>query len=150
MSLFLRSETGSVRKDKRIIADQLVAPSGIWTSSPTSWLHHLALRLHRRPVRCTIWHSDFVADQLVGLLGARFISQPTGQTVRRLGFIGSYAGGLPTMMGTPRYSDSSCKNSQLSWGLPWWSNFATTSWLVQICWPSSEPCCCDLGVPRWG
>jgi len=73
-------------------------------SSPTSWLHHLAFGLHRRPVGCTIWHSDFVADQLDGLLSAHFISQPTGQTARRLGFIVSYAGGLTTMLGTPQYS----------------------------------------------
>ena len=38
-------------------------------SSLTSWLHHLALGLHRRPVGCTSWHSDFIADQLVAPAG---------------------------------------------------------------------------------
>jgi len=55
-SMSLRSGTGSVRKDKRIII-WVVAPLGTQTSPPTNWSDRLVHRLHRRPVGWTIWCS---------------------------------------------------------------------------------------------
>ena len=60
---------------------------------------------------------DFIADQLVGLFDAHFhsgIHFTADQIARRFGFIDSYAGDLPAMLGTPRRLDSSCKSHQLS------------------------------------
>ena len=80
---------------------------------------------------------DFIADQLVGLFNAHFLSgihftanqlvgllgahhQPIGQIARLFGFIDSYAGDLPAMLGTPRRLDSSCKSPH-----PWRLDFPT-------------------------
>ena len=46
---------------------------------------------------------DFIADQLVGLFDAHFrsgIHFTADQIARRFGFIDSYAGDLPAMLGT--------------------------------------------------
>ena len=80
-----------------------------WSSS--GWSDHLSDRLHRQPTGLTTQHSlllsvHFIADQLVGLLIAWASSSAT--------------------LGTPRCSDSLCKRRQLSWGLPWWSDLATS------------------------
>ena len=74
------------------------------TSPPTNWSDCLALT----PAQ----HS--LCRRLVGW------------TAHRMGFIVSYVGGLPVTLGTHRCSDSSCKHRQLSWGLPWWSDLATS------------------------
>ena len=66
----------------------------------------------------------FTADQLVGLLGAHH--QPVGHIARHYGFIDGYAEDMPPMLGTPRRLDSSCKSRQLSLGLPWRLDFATS------------------------
>ena len=72
---------------------------------------------------------DFIIDQLVGLFDAHFrsgIHFTADQIACRFGFIDSYAGDLPAMLRTPRRLDSSCKSRQLSWGLPWRLDFATS------------------------
>jgi hypothetical protein len=52
---------------------------------------------------------------VIELLGAH---RPVGQITRRVGFIVSCAEGSPAELGTSRRLSSSCKNRQLSWGLP--------------------------------
>ena len=89
--------------DNMIIV-QVVRPPIRWTSLLTNWSECLALT----PSRCSI-HRRLV-----------------GWTAQRMGFIVSYAGGSPATLGTPRCLDSSCKRLQLSWGLPWWSDLATS------------------------
>ena len=60
------------------------------------------------------------------MLGARQISWGLHGIwiVRR--FIVSHAGGSPAKLGKTRCSDSSYKRHQLSWGIPWWSDLATS------------------------
>ena len=81
--------------DKMIIV-RVVRPPIRRTSSPTNWSECSALTPSRRSLR----------------------RRPVGWTAHRMGFIVSYAGGSPAMLGTSRCSDSSCKRRQLSWGLP--------------------------------
>jgi hypothetical protein len=98
---FLRLGTGSVGRTR---------------GSSSEWSDHLA--------------DGVTANQLVELFGPHFCSAftlpltswfdysvLTGQLVKLLGFIVSYAGGSPAMLGTPRRLDSSCKRRPLSWGL---------------------------------
>ena len=72
---------------------------------------------------------NFIANQLVGLFDAHFrsgIHFTADQIACRFGFIDSYAGDLPAMLRTSRRPDSSCKSRQLSCGLPWRLDFATS------------------------
>jgi hypothetical protein len=136
--------------------------------SSFGWSHHLVVGLRRWPTGRTVRLMDFIADQLVGLLGAHFYStltspprsvrwtarcsfhrRPVSQIAHRMGFIVSYVGGLPAMLGLLDVRIL-CAKVAISWGLPWRSNFATSRRSFQICWFGSEPCCRDLGVPRCG
>ena len=108
------------------------------TLSPTSWSDCSALTSTWRSRRCRpvgwVDRCSFLR-QLTGRIVRRFIVRNARarqlrwgllsvQIVRR--FIVSRAGGSLAELGTPRRLDSSCKRRQLTWGLPWWSDLATS------------------------
>ena len=83
----------------------------------------------RRPGGRTTYRMDFIANQLVGLLGTHscsvFTSPPTSWLdCSSHGFHSQLCWDSPATLGIPWCSDSSCKRRQLSWGLPWWSDLA--------------------------
>ena len=80
--------------------------------SSSGWSHHLVVRRHSQPVsrttRCSLLLSaHFAANQLVGLLGARFFTNQ---------LVGLFVASSSATLGA----------YQLSWGLPWWSDLATS------------------------
>ena len=97
-----------------MIIVRVVGPPIRRTSSPTNWSECSALTPSRRSLR----------------------RRPIGWTAHRMGFIVSYAGdssvfgffvqALSATLGTPRCLDYLCKHRQLRWGLPWWSDLATS------------------------
>jgi hypothetical protein len=127
----LRSGTRLLEKDKKIIV-RGVAPPHRRTSLSTNWSECSALTparrlLYRPPVgwtaRCSpTSHFSYSSLGLYGQL--RWV-------------LASYAGDFLTFkffmqlslaeLGTPRRSSSLCKSRLLSWELPWWSGFATSS-----------------------
>ena len=115
---FHRRSTGQTARFMTFVANQLVRLFGAHfylalTSPPTSWLGCSVL--DSSP---TNWsdRSSLHRQLSWGLLGVWI--------VRR--FIVSHAEGSPAKLGTPRCLDSSYKSHQLSWGLPWRSDLATS------------------------
>jgi hypothetical protein len=100
--------------------------------------HHLANGLHHqsigRSVRCSLcrWSIGWTArcsptsHSSYSLLGLHHqLRWVLASCAGDLTF-GFFMQLSPAKLGTPRRSSSLCKSRLLSWGLPWWSVFATS------------------------